>query len=251
MIDDIKKSITSIFSERVSSPFYGTLAMSWLIWNWKIIYLTFIIDQNKIEGNKIDYIVTNYGSLNNLISLPLISTLILLTLIPFITNGAYWLDIKFTNWRVNAKNEIEGKQLLTVEQSIQLRMDIRELELNFDKLLEKKNEEIKFLKEELEKNRNNKKEDSKVDTLEGNKVSDLKLLADNIERKGLLSNFENIIELVDNKRSIEPSNEAIIYLLKIGLLEKGNYDTGGKYIYSFSSQGKEFRKYYIKNYLLK
>ena len=35
---DVKKSLNSIINERISSPFYGTLILSWLIWNWK--YLT-------------------------------------------------------------------------------------------------------------------------------------------------------------------------------------------------------------------
>lgn len=149
MIDEIKKSINSIFEERVSSPFYGTLIVSWLIWNWKIVYLTLFIDQDKIRVTKIDFIINNYNDIWHLVYLPLISTVTLITIIPFVTNGAYWLDLKFTTWRVNQKNEIEGKKLLTIEQSIKLRSELRELEESFEKLLEKKNDEIQLLKNEL------------------------------------------------------------------------------------------------------
>ncbi|UUW10284.1 hypothetical protein NLG42_05635 [Flavobacterium plurextorum] len=150
MIDEIKKSINSIFEERVSSPFYGTLIISWLIWNWKIVYLTFFVDQDKLDKIKIDFIMDNYNDVWHLVYFPLISTFTLITIIPFLTNGAYWLDLKFTTWRVNQKNEIEGKRLLTLEQSIKLRSELRELEESFDKLLEKKNEEIKVLKDQFE-----------------------------------------------------------------------------------------------------
>jgi hypothetical protein len=150
MIDEIKKSINSIFTDRISSPFYGTLIVSWLIWNWKIVYLTLFIDQERISGTKIDYIQSNYSSIHSLLTFPLVSTIILLTILPFVTNAAFWLDIVFTTWRVNQKNRIEGKQLLTIEQSIRLRTEIRELEESIEKLLEKKNEEIKVLKQELE-----------------------------------------------------------------------------------------------------
>jgi hypothetical protein len=148
-MDEIKKSINLIFTERVSSPFYGTLIVSWLIWNWKITYLTFFVDQDKIAENKIDFILKNYNDVLHLTFYPLISTIFLLTLVPFLTNAAYWLDLKFTTWRVSQKNEIEGKRLLTIEQSIKLRSELRELENNFEKLLEKKNEEIARLQNEI------------------------------------------------------------------------------------------------------
>jgi hypothetical protein len=147
---DIKKSINEIIDERISSPFYGTLILSWLIWNWKIIYLSLFISENKIIGNKIDYIQTHYSNINNIIFFPLISTLILLTLIPFISNGAYWLNLIFNQWKSDKKNEVERKQLLTIEQSIQMRELIAEQEKRFENLLEDKNSEIKQLRLQLE-----------------------------------------------------------------------------------------------------
>ncbi len=147
---EIRKSINSVLYERLASPFYGTLILSWLIWNWKIVYITFFISENKIEGTKIDYIVTNYSDINYLITFPLISTLLLLTLIPFIGNGAYWLSLKFNKWKSDKKNEVEKKQLLTLEQSIQLREVIAEQEKRFDNLLLDKNTEIKQLKLQID-----------------------------------------------------------------------------------------------------
>jgi hypothetical protein len=146
MIEETKKSIQSILSQRVSSPFYGTLIISWLIWNWKIIYLTLFISEKKITESKIDFIVTNYSETTYLLWFPLLSTIILLTIVPFITNGAYWLDLVFNNWRENTKNTIERKQLLTIEQSIVLREQIVNMEKRFDSLLADKNSEIEQMK---------------------------------------------------------------------------------------------------------
>tara|TARA_R110001592_G_scaffold4080_1_gene22866 strand:- start:1566 stop:2330 length:765 start_codon:yes stop_codon:yes gene_type:complete len=146
MISDLRKSINSILYQRVTSPLFGTFTFAWLVWNWKIVYTTFFIDEDKIDKNKIDYIVENFNNQEFLIWYPLLSTLILLTVIPFISNGAYWLSLKFEKWRVDNKNEIEKKQLLTLEQSIQLRGQIIESERNFDSLLQNKNDEIKQLK---------------------------------------------------------------------------------------------------------
>lgn len=148
---DIRKSINSIINERISSPFYGTLILSWLVWNWKIIYLTFFVSESKIEGNKIDFILSKYSEINHLVFFPLVSTVVLLTLIPFISNGAYWLSLKFNMWKSDKKNEVERKQLLTLEQSIQLRELIADQEKRFENILSDKNSEIQQLKLQLER----------------------------------------------------------------------------------------------------
>jgi len=157
MITDLRKSINSILYQRVTSPLFGTFSISWLVWNWKIIYTTFFISEEKIDKNKIDYIIENFSDSAFLIWYPLLSTLILLTLIPFVSNGAYWLSLKFEKWRIDNKNEIEKKQLLTLEQSIQLREQIIESEKRFDTLLQDKNDEIRQLKELVDQSNNTDK----------------------------------------------------------------------------------------------
>jgi hypothetical protein len=155
MMTELRKSINSILYQRVTSPLFGTFCVSWLVWNWKIVYTTFFIGEDKIDKNKIDYIVENFSNTEILIWYPLLSTLLLLTLIPFISNGAYWLSLKFEKWRVDSKNEIEKKQLLTLEQSIQLREQIIDSERKFDSLLQNKNDEIKQLKLLVEESKKN------------------------------------------------------------------------------------------------
>lgn len=170
MIADIRKSINSILYQRVTSPLFGTVFISWLIWNWKIVYTTFFIDEDKIDKNKIDYIVDNFNDSEYLIWYPLLSSLILLTLIPFISNDAYLLSLKFEKWRVDNKNKIEKMQLLTLEQSIQLREQIVEAERKFDLLIQNKNSEIEQLKI-LIKDSNSEK-DSKTGFIEKGSEAD-------------------------------------------------------------------------------
>ncbi|TMU57119.1 hypothetical protein [Flagellimonas algicola] len=145
MIYEIKKSINSILYERVSSPLFGTFIVSWLIWNWRIVYLTFFVDSDKIELNKVDFILKNYNQVEFLVWYPLISTVILITIIPFISNGAYWLNLRFSQWKIDQKKIIEKKQLLSIEQSIKLREQFSDMEKRFDNLLSEKNDEIKQL----------------------------------------------------------------------------------------------------------
>jgi len=149
MLNDIKKSFNEIIYERTTSPFYGTLICSWLIWNWKIIYLTLFISENKLCENKIDYIIKNYCQVENIIWYPLASSIVILTIIPFLSNGAYWLSLKFNKWKVDQKNKVDRKQLLSLEQSIQLREEISNQEEKIEKIIEKYNTKIKSLEIEL------------------------------------------------------------------------------------------------------
>lgn len=151
MLDDIRKSISSILYERVTSPLFGTLIITWLIWNWRIVYLTFFVSESKITGTKIDYIISNLYDPWVLYWYPLISTLFLITAVPFISNGSFWLSVWFRKWRIERKQELENKQLLSLEQSIELRTQIKNQEENFEKLIAGKEEEIEVYKSDIKK----------------------------------------------------------------------------------------------------
>jgi hypothetical protein len=151
MITELRKSINSILYQRVSSPLFGTLILSWVVWNWKIIYLTFFINAKEIKQNKIDYIVEKLSDTEFLIWYPLISAFILLTIIPFVSNGSYWLSLKFEKWKKDQKKSIEKYESLTSEQSTDLREEILDSEKKFNSLLQSKSDEIKQLKLLLEK----------------------------------------------------------------------------------------------------
>ncbi len=254
MIDEIKKSINSILYERVSSPFYGTLIVSWLIINWRISYLTIFVDQDKLDKNKIDFIIENYYSINSLIILPVISTLVLLTVIPFLTNGAYWLDLKFKTWRVNKKNQIEGKQLLTLEQSIILRTEMREMEDSFDKLLDRKNEEIKTLKTELDSKRvinsdNTKTKTSKRLTRSGKgssySMGDYNELKSN---KKLYDVFEQIAKsLKDSSQFPKDIDEKIKEYYLVNEIVDVDEDAWGSRAYFLTFKGEGIYKEHFNN----
>lgn len=145
MFDEARKSINSILYERMTSPLYGTLIITWLIWNWKIVYLTLFVSEDQIEGDKITYIVHHYCDLWTLIYWPLISTVAIIVLIPFISNGAYWLTLKFNLWRHDQKIKIENNQVLSIEQSIELRTEMANMEARFKESLNSKDEQVKSL----------------------------------------------------------------------------------------------------------
>ncbi|RJP60164.1 MAG: hypothetical protein C4543_05535 [Ignavibacteriales bacterium] len=148
MLTEFRKSIQSIMYERITSPFSGAFFFSWVVWNWKLIYFLIFADIEVIE--RIQFVELYYINIYNSLVYPLLSTTFLIILFPFITTGAFWIWLRFKNWQNEIKNEIEKKQLLTIEKSIQLRMELRNQEDNYNKILTSKEEEINLLKKEID-----------------------------------------------------------------------------------------------------
>lgn len=202
MINDIKKSVNSILYERTSSPLFGTFIVSWAIWNWKIIYLTIFIPTDKISANKIDLIVEKYSTFEYLITYPAVSTIFFLTIIPFVSNGAYWLSLKFDKWKKDQKNKINLNQLISLEQSIELREQILNQESRFEKLIENKNLEINQLKSLLEKYQNQSEPENSANYQKDDN-DELIELSNRIKANPKeLQSYERIIELIQRGYSI-------------------------------------------------
>jgi hypothetical protein len=145
-MSEFTNSLTKIFNERISSPFYGSLIVSWLLWNWKIPYVTFFVDQARLGSiTKIEYILANCDKPWHLYWLPLISTFGILVVMPLITNGASWITEVYETWRVNKKNEVQGKRLISRDEQLQLILDMQTQEDKYSKLYLKLQEENKTL----------------------------------------------------------------------------------------------------------
>lgn len=239
-MNDFTKSIKSILNERISSPFYGTLIVSWLLWNWKISYVTFFIDSSKLKDNKIDYILANCNDFHHLVTFPLISTLIILTIVPFITNGAYWITLIFDQWRINKKNEVERRQLLSLEQSIQLRSEIQSQEEKFDKLLKSKNEEIAFLKQQLEVALANSKSGQQNFISEKDYQLEIK---DFLNNDKILEYMDIVSGSIQGGYSLsDMPSDVMGYFIANDLIESKR--AGG--IYDFTAKGKLFLREFLK-----
>ncbi|OFX42215.1 MAG: hypothetical protein A2046_03875 [Bacteroidetes bacterium GWA2_30_7] len=246
-MNDIKKSLNSILYERTTSPFFGTLILSWILWNWKIIYLTIFISEEKIASNKIDYIINNFSETHHLITYPLLSTLILLTIIPFFSNGAFWLSLKFNKWKKDQKNIADKKQLLTIEQSIDLRELISKQEERFEKLLNNKNNDIKQLNLQLEEykksNFNSEPIVKEVPEVSQNELNDLSQKIKQSQYQ--VDEYNLLIKFIQNGTDVRDTQKISVNLLST--LEA--YDIiqkQGTGVYKFTEKGKFFHRLMIK-----
>ncbi len=262
MLSELRKSFNSILYERVASPLYGTIIVTWIIWNWKILYLTFFVDESNIPGTKIDYIIHNYSDQCTLIWFPLFSSILLILIVPFIANGAFWVSLKFQIWRSDKKNELEKKQLLTVEQSLAIRKEMRNQEDEFGKILQKRDEEIENLSTRIYQLQSEKNQLIQEKELQGKIIPYSSISNPNAYstkdfenlKKAVIAyeNFEEIIETVRNKNSFpENVSEDLkkYFLLNDIIVEKKLND--GRNIYSVSSKGdymyKDFNLENINN----
>lgn len=251
-MDDFRKSINNIIYERLTSPFLGTLTTTWLIWNWKIVYLTFFVSESKIVTTKIEYITSNFSDPSILIYGPLISTIGLLTVVPFLSNGSFWLSELFKKWRIDKRNEIERKQLLTIEQSIALREEVRNQEERFEKILANKDQEINILKSEIDELRKASSKKPRREPTPPRQDDEIKIDEEEIKKefeilknKAMLGDFAKVVKLIQSGRNLKQTNTPP-ETSSIGFLEANNIvQNDGTGQLSWTKKGQLFYKNYI------
>ncbi len=147
MISEVRKSVQSILYERINSPLSGAFFLSWIVWNWKPVYYLIFADSVSII-TRIEYVEKNYHSYGNLIIYPILSTIFLIGVYPFVSTYAYKIWLWFKTWQNKIKNDMEKNTLLTVEQSFELRAELLNQERHYDEIIRNKEDEINNLMDE-------------------------------------------------------------------------------------------------------
>lgn len=151
MFDEIKKSASSIFEERLSSPFFGSFIFSWLLWNWQIVYLTLFVSQEYIKPlTKIDYILKNNSNFLYLLVGPFLSAIVLITLVPFLTNRLFKVYLYFEKERIKSKEDLNLARRITIEEAAQIRNEMLEKDTKNQQQITAKVSEVTLLKEQVE-----------------------------------------------------------------------------------------------------
>lgn len=246
MIDEFRKSINNILSERLTSPFYGTFIFSWAIWNWNIIYLTLFVSEKTLTINKMDYIEKYLLNWCSFLWFPLFSSAILILVIPFLANGSYYISLRFNTWKKNQKQKIEGEELLTKVESIALRKEILTQENKFADLIAKKDREIEELKAIVV---NPPTKDDFVfqfsDDKKEDEISELKKLVSKVKSDERLTKYyQNILTNMQGGYRIKP--ELDIPSDIISLFESNNLITKFGETYKPTEKGLLFQKMYFE-----
>ena len=253
MIEDFKKSVNNVLYERLVSPLFGTFLLSWCIWNWKIIYLTLFIDNDEIDGHKIDFIISNYYDKFDLLLWPAISTIGLLLIYPFLAVAAYYVSLRFKKWKIDIRNTQEDLQVLSIEDSIELREEIRNQSERFDKLLSGKNKEIETLKSMIEgykkqlfainKGVSELPDEAKKDIYleEYNQIKSNEAMLEVFKKVAMRAQRETTM-FNDNFRLSSADRKIFDYFLANDILEKVKAN-----VYKFTEKGKIINKYYLED----
>jgi len=173
-----------------------------------------------------------------------------LTIVPFISNGTYWLSIRFNKWKVDQKNIIDKMQLLTLEQSIQIREEISKQGEKFSKLIEEKNLEIAQLTSIIAEHRtaqlsqNHSFGDTKQSS--DNESNELDEIAENLKSNALkLSEYDKMVELMQAGYQITERTD--VKSKTIAFLESNDIiETKGNGVYKFTEKGKKLLKIMTK-----
>ncbi len=148
-MDDIRKSINSILYDRIVSPLSGSFIVSWCIFNWRLIYVTVFQTNESLGKNKVEYIETHLNLLDALVW-PTLSAIFFITIYPRLSEYAYQVSLFYKGRKRKLRNKYEDSQLLTIEQSIDLRLQLKSQLERFDKITSDKDKLISTLKAENE-----------------------------------------------------------------------------------------------------
>ncbi|MFB9862733.1 hypothetical protein [Rufibacter immobilis] len=85
MIDEFKDSVSSVLKERIVSPLFGSFLVSWCAWNLPLLYYVFTVDSKIPVEKRLQVIQTTYVSGFYILIGPLLSSIGLLLLYPFIS----------------------------------------------------------------------------------------------------------------------------------------------------------------------
>lgn len=186
---DIKKSINSVFEERLTSPLYGSFIISWLIWNWKIVYLTIFVSQDSIAPiNKIDYILSNYKNWWNILLYPTISAILLVVAVPWLANWAFKIYLHYEKERISMREQLDAGKRLTFAQSAAIRNSMNQAEIEQERQIEKREIELKIFKEQINQLNQEK--------------SDFRIL---FARYGKNETYNDVTTIIDNLIKTKPS----------------------------------------------
>lgn len=221
-IEEIKESCKNNLNEKISSPFYGTFIVSWLLWNWKIWYVTFFIDSDLLVNDKhilkIDYIINIYNvdnflnifySVGHILILPLLSSLLIVYLMPIITCRFYKksLETDNANRLLKARNDEEF-------------INAQGAKLEAQKGLIKKEQQIEVEKKKLEKSQEEVWSEEYKEFKSTKYQNDFSKIRECIyENGGYTSGLPSVLIAYFNVNDLVES----IASNRIGITEKGKY----------------------------
>src|SRR5688572_18749502 len=137
MLQDFRKSVSSVFADRLTSPVFGAFFVSWVVINWRIGLILF--SQSMETSEKIQAIEGLLGFWK-CVGYPAISSLIVILVYPWLAVGGFYVWENPKRHKRRIQNAFDGKTPLTKEEQAELIIKIRGVEDRYNELSRDKKE---------------------------------------------------------------------------------------------------------------
>ena len=151
-MNELINSIKAQMYDRTTSPLSGSFILSWTLWNYKMIFVLFS-SLGVVE--KFDYISGFlYASWKDFLIIgllyPLLTTFFFIFVYPYPARFAYEFWRNRQKELKEIRQKIEDETPLTMEESREIRHAVMQLEADYARELERKENEIRRLREEID-----------------------------------------------------------------------------------------------------
>jgi predicted nucleic acid-binding Zn-ribbon protein len=226
MFNEVKNSIKARLYDSTYTPFMSSYILSWIFINNLYVLIFFGDFKDKISLLK-EY---DFGLYNfNMWASPLAVALVYIYIYPFFLEKFYKHTLKKQKQRNDIKQEVEGKQLLSIEQSRAVRLKQSKLE----DVIDKKDKKIEDFKNEILTLENEK---SKI---EENVFKKLSIKEEEIHKKAKdeceKSTQSFKIELDKSSKQLESKNNELEEYKIINQNLKNEYEKQNKSILSLKN----------------
>lgn len=219
MLKDFSDSIKATLYERATSPLFGVFVLSWFAFNWKIPVIIFVGKGDIFS--RLRYVEDNLLIKSDfLFFYPLYVTLLILVFYPALAVIPFFWWQFWGNIRNKIRQNIEGKSLLTLEQSNQLRIKIAESEADKHRLLNQKEEENIALRNQIDVFVKKENDYQKMNLSNESSIKNLEI--DNTNLRKELSELHNILSSINSENYLnknESNREKSENNLKINITQ--------------------------------
>tara|TARA_B110000240_G_scaffold16777_1_gene17120 strand:+ start:333 stop:1151 length:819 start_codon:yes stop_codon:yes gene_type:complete len=251
---EIFKSFFEVTKERIKNPIIGTFMISWILINWRPIFIAIFSNKSIVE--RIELIELNYSSVHSYLTIPLVIAFVYVIILPYLMWGIDELMQKSTTGRKkNLTKQIiidyNGKQQIAIEESkLEDKKASYRDKADFNKQIEQLRNQLderdKELKEIQEENINlkvvaNNSSDSEVENLLNNHTYA------KFEESDLINYFKEVGVRIRNNREFPHGINEIIKekFLVQDIIEEIKEENN--HYYQFSKKGLYFWGKYVNS----
>ncbi len=143
------KEIRLAIAERLTSPLIGTYWISWLIWNFKFVLIVFSGQEIEAKLQLMhDELFWNGWAYLSTYGIPALMAILFIFVYPYPAQVVYEFRLRVQRKLNQIKQKEEDEELLSVEDSRKLRLEIREKERKLNEWLDEAEKEISDLRQE-------------------------------------------------------------------------------------------------------